>query len=272
MPDVIDLNDALRVYLPKTFELPPDVTLTDFQWFLHDRLPGDRTYPYGTYELLNTSPRGPGRKQTRRATLVLVEATDTPTFTTGTMSYLLVQQDVESITTVTGTLAATPGHVFVEGTDYELDDDDKTLVWLPAGDEPDNGTVFTVVYDHRKYRRQFGADGTVTVRLHVVAKDYAGPTRKFDKSQIAWLLALATEQYLRLNSGRVLSSPPSNAPVPFHLEAAAGHFLSSNKEYVDPSEGINSWAVDFQVRASYILQNPATEAILSLGITPEIVP
>lgn len=269
MPDVIDINDALRMYLPKTLLVPPNETVP-IAWHLHDKLPNEREYPYGTIELLNTSPRGPSRKQTRYATQVLIATSSAIAFTTGTLSYLLVQQDVEDIQSVTGTVSGAP-HTFVQGTDYELSADDKTIVWLGAT-LPDNATNFTVNYRHRKYRRRFGMDGSVSVRLHVVTKDYTGASRKYDKSQMGWLLNLAMEHYLRLNAGKVLSKPPNTAPTPYHLEAAAGDFLSSNKEYVDPSEGVISYSLDFKVNASYIVQRPEVEAILTLGITPEILP
>ena len=160
LPEVIDLTDAIRNYLPKSLEIPPDVTLDSFKWHLHDKLPSDRQYPYGTIEILNSSTRGPPRKQTRYATKVLITAIDTPTYSTGADTQLLVQQDVESITSVVGTLASIPLHSFIQDVDYQLDDDDRNLSWLMGGDKPDNGTAYTITYRHRKYRRQYGADGT----------------------------------------------------------------------------------------------------------------
>lgn len=269
MPEVIDLNDALRVYLPKTLSLPPDVTISNFQWMLHDDINDDRTYPYGTIELLNTTPRFAGRKQTRQATQVLLTQVDTIAFAAGTLTYELVQWDAESIQSVTGTRLGV-AHTFAAGTDFTLSGL-KTITWTPGGNKPDDATNFVVTYKHRKYRRHFGMDGSVSVRLHIVAKAYQGPTRKYTKAQMAWLLALAVEQYLRLNAGKVLYKPPNNAPVPLHLEATASDVLSTSKEYIDPSEGIESWAVDFRVNASYIVRNPEVEAVLTLGIEPEVM-
>lgn len=48
---------------------------------------------------------------------------------------------------VTGTLSASPGHVFVNGVDYVLTSDSE-IVWQGGGDNPDDTTLFFVDYDY----------------------------------------------------------------------------------------------------------------------------
>jgi uncharacterized phage protein gp47/JayE len=82
---------------------------------------------------------------------------DTITRVTGEDVKVLQNQPALSISSITGTLSASPGHVFVEGVDYQLNKDttsslknsvqaQDSIEWLGAGDKPDNGTDYIVTY------------------------------------------------------------------------------------------------------------------------------
>lgn len=266
MSDVYDLDDAVNLYLPKTLTMANGEILTGLVWHNAEELPENRTYPLLSFEALPESPRGPGRKITPNKTMVPTTQADTIEFETGTLDYTLTEQDAIAIQSVTGTLSGAP-HTFVLTTDYILLDL-KTIRWTGTGDLPDNATDFVVTYTHRMYRRHFGADSTQTYRLHIAAKQYGTGANQRGRSKMAKMMALAVAQYLRLNSGRVMYKPPLATQVPYTEEISSGDYLSTNREFGDPSEGIVIWAVDFQVKISSVIRAPATQAILDVPLLP----
>lgn len=262
--DTLDLDDAVHLYLPKSLTMANGEVLSGLAWHVHDDLPENRSYPLLSFENLNEVPRGPVRKNTPNVTEVLTEQEDDITFVDGTLDYELSQHDAESITSVTGTLSGSP-HTFVLTTDYILLDL-KTIRWTGTGDMPDDDTEFTVTYDHRMYKRQFGADGTATYRLHIAAKQHGTGANRRGKSKMAKMVAQAVSNYLRLNAGKVMYKPPLTTQTPYTQEVSAGDLISANREYGDPSEGIVAWAVDFNVKVSSVIHGPLIPTILTAPI------
>lgn len=80
-------------------------------------------------------------------------ATEDITFATATDVYDLANAPVSNISLVTGTFSGTPDHTFVNGTDYERNDEDgdgfwESIRWLGV-DLPDNITDFYVSYNRK---------------------------------------------------------------------------------------------------------------------------
>lgn len=71
------------------------------------------------------------------------------TFDSGENIQSLNQDGISNISSVSGLLSSVP-HNFVEGTDFSLMPDLKSIEWLGGGDKPDNGTVYTVSYTYRQ--------------------------------------------------------------------------------------------------------------------------
>lgn len=89
---------------------------------------------------------------------VNIVSSEDHTFHSGTDEYSLTELPVSAISGVDGFLALAP-HTFVNNTDYQLTDADgdgfrDTIDWSLAGDDPDDGSVFTAAY----VRRASGAE------------------------------------------------------------------------------------------------------------------
>ena len=80
-------------------------------------------------------------------------ASESITFTTGTDVYDVANAPFTAISLVTGELLGVPGHTFINGTDYERNDEDgdgfwESIKWLGV-ETPDNGTNFAVSYNRK---------------------------------------------------------------------------------------------------------------------------
>lgn len=278
VPGTINLLEALRAVMPATLLMDSGATSPTIQWYLKEEYPkrtgnNDATplqWPNGVIEVLRSNIRGRQRYD-KGAKKVPTSQVDPIAFVTGTLSYLVTQQDVEAVQSVTGTVGGSP-HTFVVDTDYTVEDtnDDgglDSIVWTSGGTKPDNATNFTVTYTHRMYTRLWGMDGRMAVRAIIRCKKADNfATKDYFKSTLAETMGDALEMYLRRNSGKVLVKPHASTPVTLTGTAVLGLVLSAGPMLVDDSDTVAGWAVDFQVRLSRVFADPATQAILTATI------
>lgn len=72
-------------------------------------------------------------------------------FLTGTDEYKVDFEVAQNTPTlqVTGTVLTIPGYIFVNGTDFILEENTSKVIWQTGGTKPDNDTFFFVDYDYR---------------------------------------------------------------------------------------------------------------------------
>src|SRR5688572_4056163 len=122
-----DLLGAVRRALPKSLKILNGETITAFQWYLDGELPvtppaaqgKPYPYPHGVFRIL---PPVRIRNAVAAAAnepyrLELVSKVEPIAYATGTLTYEVAEQDIESVQSVTGTVSGAP-HTFVATTDY----------------------------------------------------------------------------------------------------------------------------------------------------------
>lgn len=265
--------------MPATLPLETGTASPTIKWYLKEQFPqrtgnldaGNLDWPNGIIEVIRSTPRNRQRYD-KGGKKVPTSKVDTIAFATGTLRYLVTEQDIEAVQSITGTLLGA-AHTFVAGTDYTLSDDNSdggldTIVWTSGGDKPDNATNFVVTYTHKLYTRLWGMDGRMAVRATIRCKERSIGSRAYSREMLAETLGDALEMYLRRFSGTTLVKPPTTSPTSLTGTAVLGLVLGAGAVQVDDSNTIAGWAVDFQVRLSRVYADPATQAILRASITP----
>lgn len=114
---------------------------------------------------------------------------DTFTFDATQDDYRVTEEDMEEASVeVTGTLNGSSGHTFTKDTDYEVVDPDndgafEVIRWLDGGDNPDDGTDFTVDYNHFTPARDYGERSHVKVQMHAHTTDLEAGDRGASEAQ-----------------------------------------------------------------------------------------
>lgn len=159
MTGLVDIETAMRKFLNES--LGTAITTRGdsipVPWYDEGGEYPKTVTPYGTF-LFNGQAGDIFVDKSAPLAPVALEDTDVIAFAAGTSIYPVEEKDIVSITSITGTLGGTPGHVFVEDVDYETVSEDEyttltAINWISGGDSPDDATQFTVVYDHRAYNQ-----------------------------------------------------------------------------------------------------------------------
>lgn len=265
MVGTFEIGKRLASFLPKTIEVEngDDIVLT---W--HDGMevvaPADN--PYGVFtEQGNT---GVVQNRTLSPVSVSTNATEGITFVSGTAVYQVINRDVISVTSVTGTLAATPGHLFVEDVDYRLarSPDYWTydrIEWIDGGDKPDNGTLFTVIYVHQLVNMNRGSERRLAYRLELFVADLAsgskGATVAYAKSRLAQQISDSLEGFLVVNRGKNLAGTG---------EVTVGEVRNLGPLPIDESETLVRWGIEIELRRFHIALKEQVTTIGSTEIDP----
>jgi hypothetical protein len=273
MSGPLDLFDAISLYIPRSLQVGTGTTVTLPPWAIKAAMPEGTqplTYPHGVFEILTNDPiyRGRNQKGVRSAN---ASQTDSITFATGTLDYLLSEWDAVAITSVTGTVSGTPGHVFVANTDYTLVDADgngakETIRLTGGGTKPDNGTAFSVVYTHKLFSRAWANQTRIRVRCTIKAKDASVGGRHYPKEAMAFVLGESLQQQLQRKGGRALAAPPASSPTPYTEEAMGCYVTSSRVGYTDESQSMSTWQIEFLVKRHALMLDAATRAIRDVDL------
>lgn len=189
----VDIAARLVENLPNSLTLPSGDTFT-IDWVDGLARHEDKEPPYGSFSPVTTVPQRPRDLKLRGAvTETSRTASDTITFSSGTDVYQVTERDITSLNEVTGTLNGSD-HTFTIDTDvekhstpdYEVFD---AVKWLDGADSPDDGTDFTVEYDHRIYEIHRRNYERITYRLAVHGKELSQSDTNASQPYAAWDLA-----------------------------------------------------------------------------------
>lgn len=210
--------------------------------------------PFATFSLLRTPPLDvtSRRAETRYDP---VNTQDVIAFNAGTYSYSLAD-DLLDLKSVTGTFGGNGGHAFVEGTDFVITAEAgkdlvlTTIQWLPSGDNPDNGTNFTVDYDYPDIietvsRRAF-IDARLTLYTTTLESGEQGASEYWPKSRLAQALGESFLYRLSDAQGRNLAGTGDLTVGP----AAALGVLD-----LDPGDSLVRYTVDLRLRRNVQEEN-----------------
>lgn len=258
--------EALASALPKTLYLPGGVSVA-VAWHPRRRMPQGlqpRANPHGVFEILRYRPKNAvsaaGRPPYREA---LTAATYPFAYATGTLSYLLEEEDVAAVSSVTGTVGGSP-HTFVANTDYTFTVD--SLVFTSGGTKPDNGTQVTVQYTHRLYYPRRAMDGVYTCRAILRCADGTFGGREYPKEALAPTLSDSLVLLMRNAANTRLTRPASPSPAePYTGSVFLGDVLTAQPIFDDESGTIEAWAVDFTVEVAGIFELAAVRSILDIA-------
>lgn len=267
MPGPINLYDSIHLKLPKTLDTPEGDSIA-LQWFIQAELPNKSAVvnnPHGVFSILNQSPTTRVRQYHGSSTRT-EEDTDVFAYADGTLTYEVEEQDIDSVTSVDGFVGAAP-FTFVEDTDFTVQSDGITF--LEAGTLPDDASNVTIVYDYTVHVPLFLQRSTLTARAIVRVKEFTAPSgRQYQKSVGAQVLGEALEQHIRRQSGDVMQKPVAGGNhEDYHLEASLGKVISSRPIFIDQSESLAGWAVDFQIKRAQLYEDAGTQAIKTAGVT-----
>ena len=123
------------------------------------------------------APTSPVNSQLSQDRTYTTQQVDTLTKQVGVLDYAVVKPDIKAGTTViVGTYSGTPNTTFVLNTDYEVldlnaDTGLETIRWKTGGGakKPDDGTQFTVTYQHYTPREWYGEESATQVQVHALA-------------------------------------------------------------------------------------------------------
>lgn len=98
-----------------------------------------------------------------------VQTSDDITFTAGTLVYQVTERDIDSVNSLTATVNGS-SQALTEDTDFKVHSTaayttDDAIKFLDDGTKPDDGTTFTVDYDHRKVFKPVTMRWDLTFRL-----------------------------------------------------------------------------------------------------------
>lgn len=270
-----DLLSAVRRALPKSLKILEGEQV-DVEWYLQDELPVTQPNtkgkplpnPHGVFRILAVRPRNAvAAEASTPYRLQLTDKSEAITFTTGMLSYEVTEQDIASVTSVTGTVGAVPGHVFVAGTDYTFAVD--SIVWTSGGTKPDNGTSFTALYKHRMYYPRKVMDTGVTIRAVLKTKAFtSGGGKDYPMSMFAAVLGNSLEMKLRSMSGGRMTRPAS-PDEPYTETVTMGRILAAGTLPIDESGSLASWFVDFNLNIGGIFEDDPVQAILDMPVAIE---
>lgn len=232
-PDVAAL---LGAFLPKNLALADGTTLS-VEW--HD---ADENFDrpdglYGTFRLVTTVPLVQGIQHGQQA--VGVNATQVFTYATSEDTYQLTERDILTTASITinGTAGGAP-RTFVKETDYELAQTPNywtydAIRWKPTGTQPDEGTTFTVAYQHRTVDLLIAGHYRLLYRLTLFCNDLPSPF--VPKSRVAGQLGDALVSHLMKNQGKNLYGTG---------EVNIGPVIALGTIAPDAAESLARWTVD----------------------------
>jgi hypothetical protein len=267
----LNITEAVAAIIPRTLKTETGATAT-VDWQLRRSLPRGAqpfTYPRGVFDILPGAAvrfpnRSPGGIDASTAS-----ATDSDTFVSGTLSYNVVQRDISSVTSVSGTVSGSP-HTFVATTDYTFTDD--AIVFTGTGVLPDNGTVFARTYTHRLFARRWEAAARYNVRAMLYVKDAIGSAaiggKEYPKEVLAQVLGESLEQQLRRKSGTQLKVAGTSTEMT--RQAMVGPVSSSMMGVPDESESIAIWIVDFRIDRHHHFADAAVERIRTTTVGSDV--
>lgn len=268
--------EALIRLMPKSLKMPGAQTYSlSSKWYPHTRTPqgtesgsGEtRPYPHATVQVLAERKRNavsafadpPYRE-------VPTPQVDTIEFESGTLTYEASEQDIESVTSVIGTLATVEDHEFVEDVDFTWDRTGFT--WTGTGDMPDDETDVVYTYNHRLFLQRRAMDSRIACRAYIKAKDTADNSvggRPYTKEALADILSNALMMELRLMADTPLVRPANPSPTESYVGALAiKDVVMRQRIPADSSESVECWGIDFTVDVSGIYELPGVRAILTV--------
>lgn len=259
MPGAIDTPALLVKHLatlnPLTLHNGDQVSLT---WVDADEPFDTPDPPFGTFSLRGIVPLDVTRREGFLA-LNPVSTQDAFMYDVNEHFYTFTEDPyLLNGVTVTGTLGGSPGHVFVEGTDYVIGSvRNRDLVptyiqWLPTGDEPDDGTNFTADYDYPEILLSTTNRGYIDARLTIYATTLMsgeqGMTEYWPKSRLAHGIGEALFQALRDTQGTNLSGTG---------ELTTGPVAAFGALDIDPGDSLMRYTLDLRLRRNIITQTTA---------------
>lgn len=268
MTGPLNLTEAILAHMPRTLKTEAGASVT-VDWQPRRSMPRgtQRSYPRGVVEILSSGPsRGPNRGAAG-VDASTAQAIDSATFVAGTLSYDVVERDIASVVSVTGTRLGV-AHTFVANTDYTFTED--AIVFTGTGSLPDDGTQFTRTYLHRLYSRRWEGASRLVVRAMLYVQDRVGAAnaiggKEYAKEALAQVLGESLEHQLRRRSGRVLNAPPGTSS-PMTRQAMGGPVLNSAPGATDESESVAVWFVDFVVRRNHQFADDPVERVRSVDL------
>lgn len=189
----VDVATLLVKNLPKSLTLASGDTFS-IEWVDGLTRHEEETPPYASFSPVSKVPQRPSDiALTGKITEDRKQTTDTITFKSGTDIYQVTERDILDLNSVTGTFNGSSHEFTIDGdvekfstANYETYDSVK---WMDSGDKPDDGTDFTVDYDHRIYKIHRRNYERLTYRLAVHAKDLDSNHSSASKRYAAWDLA-----------------------------------------------------------------------------------
>lgn len=254
-----DLFSAIVAHLPATL-YDEAATPYSIKWSPRRSLPQGTqplAYPRGVFEIVssNTYRRGAGRAGVEVST---PSDSDTIPFVSGTLTYEVEQQDIDSITSVVATVSGVP-NTTIAPSNYTFD---RTSITF-TGTTPDAATNFVVTYTHKMYARRLESKSQIVVRCMLYVKDagHAG-----GKEALAYVLGESLEQQLQAKAGLDLYVPPVGDDLPMTGQAKAGRVLMSKPGVSDESESVACHVVDFRVHRTHKYVVGSTQRIADIDL------
>lgn len=200
--------------------------------------------PYGTFQFLSHVPIDQFLRDTPVQTTQT--QTDTITFNTGTDVYQVTQRAIDNTqaTILTATVGGFPA-TLTEDTDYEVHSTadyttNDAVKFLDGGTKPDDGTTFTIQYEHILFTLGRVNHERYTYRLMLFIGNLAsgtnGATKTYPKSYLARQLGEAlVEEWMKLRGTSMTTTPG---------ELRVGSIISLTDLPPDRSESLYRIAMD----------------------------
>lgn len=245
----VDVATALHGMLPKQLRMPNGDLIT-IDWYDGDPTQKlePRNYPYGIFTRISKTPVGIPRYLSLQE--IRLDA-DPETYTydaDGDQVYPVVQRDIAGpVTGVEGT-AGGVDHTFIENTDFEVVSLEGyttpgAIEWLPGGTLPDDGTDFTIEYQHRMVDFLVVSRSILTYRLTMHCSSLAigqrGATVAYDRAILADFASDFLDEWLAVRKGSKLAGP--------NAELIVGEMALSGRLPIDEDETVHRVVTDLRL-------------------------